>query len=157
MHGTVQKCFFFISSILMVSFISCNQLKKERNLKLNEEAIDIRANQYYWQNEYLLAKEAYDTLIFINSTKADYYFRRAYCKTMLLNDDKSAITDYYQAINYGYKNIKAAYVNIGTIYRSHHMYDSALFYYDKALDLDTNYDKAKIEKNEVLNLLKNIQ
>ena len=149
-----MKYFIACCLIILTSISSCKENNKKGDLILEESEIAERANNYYQHDQYLKAKLSFDTLILINPLKSDYYFRRGYSKSMLLNDDKGTIEDYLKAIHYGYKNSKSAYLNIGTIYRSNENYDSAIFYYNKSLELDSNFDKALKEKDEVLKLKK---
>lgn len=73
---------------------------------------------------------------------------------MMLLDDKGAINDFYNAIKYNYDKKRGAFLNIGTLYRSYGQYDSAVYFYDKALEIDSPYEKAKEEKNEVLKIMR---
>ena len=135
-------------------FTFCNESSKKKFSYVNEVEISKRADSFYQIDQYENAKMCFDTLVFYNSSTSKYYFKRGYCKCMLQNDNRSAILDFFQAINYGYKNPASAYVNIGTLFRIEGEYDSAVIYYDKALKMDPNNEKAKQDREEILGLLK---
>ena len=75
----------------------------------------------------------------------------------MISDSKDAINDYWLAIKYNYKNKSWAFLNIGTLYRGYGQYDSAIYFYDKAIEIDSTYKKAKEEKEEVLKLMKGMK
>src|SRR5438552_12317152 len=147
----MSKLIFFIA---IFGFLSCREHKPARKAVVESE-IEQRANNYYQGEEYLKAIHCYDTLIRINQSKPDYYFRRGYSRSLMLVDDDGAISDFFEAIDHGYKNKGSAYLNIGTIYRTRGKYKLAIPFYDKALREDPNFEKARLEKNEVTLLLRN--
>ena len=59
---------------------------------------------------------------------------------------------YFRSNTFSIKK-KAAFLNIGTLYRGRGQYDSAIHFYDKAIETDSTYQKAKEEKEEVLKLM----
>ena len=113
-------------------------------------------DKYYNDKQYLDAKKLYDTLIVIDSNKDKYYFRRGVCKTHI-QDYIGAKNDYLKTINMKSENEKRAYLNMGTLYRFFGMYDSAMYYYNQSIKLDSNYAKAKEERDELNNLLKELK
>lgn len=139
---------------LIILFFSCDTQEKKDHPALNENDLITKANSYYHNDEYLLAKYFFDTLLLINPLNGEYYYKRAYCKYMLQNDNYGAISDNLNSIKYNYKNKKGAYLGIGTIYRIEGKYDSALYFYNKSLEIDSGYQKAKAEKVEILRIIK---
>lgn len=148
-----------ITLILILFSISCNDLKKEEEKsQLSTKYVDVktlafRANNFYQTGKYLDGKLSYDTLISIDSLKSGYYFKRGYCRMMLLDDDDAAIFDYLKSIKGNYSEKEKAYLNIGVIYRLRNNYDSALYFYEECLKVDPNNAQAIKEKKDVSNLL----
>ena len=129
MRKTIFMKFLFY--LFSLSFLfSCNTDKKKE--VLNESQIYERAIKWYQQKQYVEAKSCLDTLILLNPVNGEYFFKRGYAKTMLLNMDRSAMEDYLKAIEYNYRNKKSAYLNIGKIYRGYGYYDSAINLYNQA-------------------------
>jgi tetratricopeptide (TPR) repeat protein len=144
--------------VLGILFVSCDNSTDDKggNRYLDtgsskKELIE-RANNYYQNDKYSDAISLYNDLIVMDSTKGGYYFKRGYCKSMLLNDT-GAISDYRKAIMRNYSESHAAYLNIGVIYRKNGNYDSALYFYDQSLIKLPGFTKALEEKNQVLQLL----
>ena len=141
--------------ILILPFFSCQNLKKEKRSSLKEINLMQKADSNYQVENYSIAKKYFDTLLSINETSGEYYYKRAYCRYRLL--DSEAKSDFFRAIEYNYKNKKGAFLGIGTIYRIEGKYDSAIYYYDKSLEIDPNYQKAKMIKEELLRIIKEQQ
>ena len=144
------------TAIVMSIFIhACRSKAEYKNESYSRKILlDKRAESFYRADQYLKAKLCYDTLLLVDSLNSEYYFKRGYCNSLLLTNDKEAISDYIKSILYGYKNKKASYLSLGIIYRSNKSYDTAMFFYQKALEVDPNYVKAKNEISEVLEILK---
>ncbi len=119
----------------------------------NEAEISQRALHFYDHDDFEKSLKCFDSLLFISPLNGEYYFKRGYTKMMLL-DDKGAINDFFTAIKYNYDEKEVAFLNIGTLYRSYGVYDSTIYFYDKALEVDSTYQKAKEEKNEVLKIIR---
>jgi tetratricopeptide (TPR) repeat protein len=115
-----------------------------------------RANLFYEESNYQKAIDCYDSLIALDSTKGGYYFKRGYCKSSLLNNPQGAIADYKKAIERNYSEKKTAYLNLGVEYwivlRKP---DSAIYFYNECLKLDPNNEKAKQQRAEAMEDLKN--
>jgi len=144
---------------LLVILAACNNKTEERSLsdsKVNNsqaivdtKALARRANSFYEQNNYPQAISSYDSLILIDSTKAGYYFKRGYCKSMLLNNSKGAIADYKKAIERNYSGKDAAYLNIGGLYKVVlNNQDSAAYYYKEYLKMKPDKENVDIENLE---------
>lgn len=147
----------FIFTIIVLLF-SCNDTSTNDSERRNSEIYFAeKANISYRLDKFKEAKLYYDSLLILNPFNSEYYYRRGYSKFMLLYDNKGATEDFFSAIKYDYINKKSAYLNIGTLYRIGEKYDSAIFFYNKALEIDSNYKKAKKEKNEVIQIITNLQ
>ena len=122
----------------------------------NEAEIFQRASHFYNKENFEKSLKCFDSLISINPLNGEYYFKRGYSKSMLL-DDKGAVNDYKAAIKYNYNKKKFAFLNIGTLYRAYGQYDTAIYFYDKAIEIDSTYKKAKEEKEETLKIMKDMK
>lgn len=145
-----MKEYIFILSLFL---LSCKGKQEKTSLSNNETDLLQTANNFYYKEKYELAKRCFDTLVVRDSVNGEYYYKRGYSKYMLLTDDRGAILDFLSSIKYNYKNKKGAYLTIGTLYRILSKYDSSIYFYNKSLAEDPNYEKAKKEKMEVLKLI----
>ena len=134
-----------------------NQEKKiydeftERNKKIKEIAY-LNLNERNYEN----AKLYLDTLIMMDSSNAEYYFKRAYAKSLFLNMDlESTLKDFNKALELNYRNKQSIFLNVGVIYTSIGKFDSALLYLNKCLVIDPLNPTANKMRNEILNQLKN--
>src|SRR5688572_1657726 len=125
------KIFYYM---LLIFLFSCNTSYKKTTP--SEKEIFNRALHFFNTKLYDKSLGCFDSLISINPLNGEYYFKRGYSKMMTL-DDKGAINDFYNAIKFNYDKKKAAFLNIGTLYRSYGMYDSTLYFYNKALEIDS--------------------
>ena len=137
----------------MSFFFSCKSKNLQAEVNLDEAKIYERAISLYQQKEYPEAGVCLDTLLSINPLNGEYYFKRGYTKFMIMNDDDGAISDFLNAIKFDYYNKKSVYLNIGTIHYRNMQLDSALYFYNKSLEFDSSFEKAKNARNEVLELL----
>jgi len=137
--------------LLSIPFIinSCKDVHKNKNEQIHDSVKIKIADNYYQIDSFLKAKLYYDTLLLSDSLNAEFYFRRAFCESFML-DTKGAIFNYRKAIGHNYKNLKSAYLNLGINYRVLNKLDSAIYFYNKCLYIDPQNNKAKIEKKEVL-------
>ncbi|MEO5942467.1 MAG: tetratricopeptide repeat protein [Ferruginibacter sp.] len=135
--------------ILLVNILSCDDNTKEskdtqetKNTVIDKESMAKKANHYYEENMFLEGKQAFDSLIAVDSSKAGYYFKRGFCKMMLQRDDQGAVADYTKSIEKNYIGKSSSYLNIGVIYRRNKQFDSALYFYNKCLDISPNDSEA---------------
>jgi len=167
---------FMLRSILYLIFLSlifsCHNCVIEKNLKNvskedsvsnPEQNLIVIADKFYANKDYALALTYYDSLISKDSIKGVYYFKRAYCKTMINPDDPSAIADYLKSIELNYNKQQSAYLNIGAAHQFKAIFrcttdqdriaqlDSALHFYNQCLKIDPNNNKAIQSKEEVNN------
>lgn len=141
-----------ITCIIICALIfSCKDNGVKSSSSKNIDTVDLlkRANYFYAQEEYLQAKQCYDTLISKDSSQGEYFFKRGYSKSMLLYDVYGAIADYQKAIEVNYNKKQKAYLNIGVLLRSQGKYDSAIIFINQCLKLDPNNPKALREKEEI--------
>lgn len=147
-----------IFSFYIFLIISCNTYEdKKDTVLLDTSVMATNAKRYLQNDEYLKAKLVYDSLIGIDSTNGEYYFKRGYSKSLLLYDDESAITDYLKSIYYGYHNKQSAYLNIGAIHALNKKFDSAIYYYNACLKIDPENSKAKTQKAKAMSILNNLK
>jgi tetratricopeptide (TPR) repeat protein len=132
--------------------LGCNntdQKKIESNnnddlpIRSDKESLLNRANFFYKEKKYIEAIPLFDSLISMDSTTGVYYFKRGYCKTMLLNNPYGAIAD-FKAIERNYFKKSSAYLNIGVLYSVVlNKPDSSIYYYNECLKIDPNDKDAK--------------
>ena len=166
---------FFPFSIVV--FFSCNSSTVGQNIssranvdsaKYDSLNLVERANYFYENKIYAKAKFSYDTLISIDSTKGEYYFKRGYCKSMI-PDSKGAVIDYLLSIEHNYDKKYKAYLNIGVLHRGNAVfystsqnksiaeYDTALYFFNECLKIAPNNVKAIKERDEVIGILKELK
>lgn len=127
------------------------------NTKVDRKGLAKKANLLYEQNNWQKAIIDYDTLILLDSTKGGYYFKRGFCKSMLL-DITGAISDYKLAIARNYSEKASAYLNIGVLFRvSLIKPDSAIIYYNECLKIEPRNEKATREKIAAIDDLRNLK
>jgi len=135
----ISKILFYC---ILLFLCSCSNNDKHRDDTFKKTAIIIdKANKHYNAEEYSLAKVYFDSLIKLDSLNGDYYFKRGYSKSMLL-DLSGAISDYSKTIKYNGNRKKSALLNTGTVYYNMGNYDSAIIYLNECLKLEPNNEKA---------------
>jgi hypothetical protein len=125
-------------------------------------SLDSLANKAYENEDYKNAIVLFDSLVSADSTRGELYYKRGYAHMMSrdkisldsLNDGtreeylelkerayNPAINDFLKTIDLGHKKSKA-YLNLGVIYTF--LNDSIAWkYFNKSLQEDPNYEKAK--------------
>lgn len=141
-----------ISFFLFVIFLSCDSNRRETTNSENTiEKIKLEADSFYYENNYSRAIILFNELIALDSTKGEYYFKRGFSYSMLLNAEQ-AIKDYSKAAELEYRKADA-YKNIGINYST--INDSlAIYYLDKCLEIEPENAKAKRIKEECESRLK---
>ena len=150
-HNTL-KFLFTLFTLILLSCKSLNdkQLMPDDKIKtVNENNSDSLANKFYFKDDFYKAKVLYDTLISSNRANEDLFFRRGYCRYMT-NDFEGARDDFLKAIKFNGFQKKKACLNLGVIYHFYGNYDTALYYCNQSLKIDSNYLGAKIEKKMIL-------
>lgn len=143
----MRKNFHFLTSLYLrnrlnkISFIyflliffSCDQQKpNDKTVKNIETQIKKQADSFYYAKNDLNAAVLFTKLIALDSTKGEYYYKRGYSYSMLLNAD-DAINDFLKAAKLNYRTAKA-YRNIAVNYFT--INDSlAVYYINKSLQVD---------------------
>ena len=77
--------------------------------KSKKEMLEYRSFYYYDHDNYWEARKLLDSLIVLDSTKGEYYFKRAYCYDRV--DDVRALDDYQKAIKLNYRVASAGRLN----------------------------------------------
>lgn len=127
----------FISSLFSFSCRHVDHKKIES--AIDYKRIESEAMSAYERNDYRNAVILFSELLKADSTKGEFYFKRGYSYSMLLNVE-DAIKDYKKAIACGHR-VADAYNNIGINYST--IDDSlAIVYFKKAIE--AGYDNNKI-------------
>jgi tetratricopeptide (TPR) repeat protein len=85
--------------MFLILFFSCTSAREKTTP--NEVEIFQRASHSYKNEDFEKLLKCFDSLISIDPLNGEYYFKRGYSKSMLL-DDKGAVNDYKAAIKYNY-------------------------------------------------------
>ena len=121
-----MKRFFYIS--ISILLFSCNGFFKSETNNQDEKSVKInllvdplslkqKANEFYTKDNYSDALKCFDQLLLKDSTNGEYYFKRAFCKTLISSYDSTAIQDYLKSIALNYEQKQKAYLNIAVGHR----------------------------------------
>src|SRR5256885_963142 len=102
---------FIISNYFFLTILKDNQKKTTPG---GIKKIKSDADLAYYKNDYTHSAILFDSLIKLDTTKGEYYFKRGYSFSMFLNADQ-AIKDYLKSISLGYR-VADAYKNIAVNY-----------------------------------------
>ena len=165
-------------TLLYLTLVSCNVPSSQADINVRTRGIDTltekqkltdRAKSLYDSEKYSQAKLCYDTLILLDSTEGEYYFRRGYCKSISDIDILGAIKDYSKSIEHNYNKKQKAYLNIGVLHRSNAVfrsstnsariveYNKALHFFNECLRIEPENEKALREKKEVEEILRDVR
>jgi tetratricopeptide (TPR) repeat protein len=140
-----------IAAIGTLVIISCtNNFRRKQNQNPNIVLLE-KADSCYQNKDFVHAIIYYGSLIKLDSLNGQYYYKRAYSKSMLFDLD-GAIVDYSKTIKLNPER-KNAYLSIGMIYFATKHYQEAIPFLDKCLDIDPNDKMAKKFKESCLNKL----
>lgn len=153
----------FITSIF-IFFISCftgnNEVNSNEVINNDEaetsnvDSLILKARELNLKKDYGKALVIFDQLIEFDSTRGEFYFKRASCK-FRLKEYKGSKMDFLESVKLNYRT-KDSYYNIGCIYAIQNIDSEALRYFELASDLDStdlgvkiqiNLIKEKIRKN----------
>ena len=130
-------------------FVSDNKYLPHDSLTKENKFLE-KADQEYKSKKFDKALNLFDSLLLMDSTQANYYFKRAYCKSMMF-DDTGAIKDYKKSLYYNYNKKGSVYLNLGSLYYlAFHKFDSAIYFYNECLKLDPNNQKAILGKEDAI-------
>lgn len=153
-----MKNIIYLFSIIILCGCNDSNNKKSINSSISIDTTDFkqklarRANDLFEKDEFLKAIICYDSLIMIDSSKAGYFFKRGYSKSMLL-DKSGAIADYKKSIALNYSQKESSFQNIGALYYVQSKYDSALYYLNECLKINPENKTATSLKKEVVEYL----
>ena len=143
-----KKVILLSAFLALILLKSCSTSEKKPTPNL----IKLKADSYYDLGNYDSSRLYFTYLIRMDSLNGEYYFKRAYSNSMLLNQSGS-INDYLKAAKLKYKQAKAFY-NIGINYQLRN--DSlALIYYKKCYEIDPSYPNVQDNIRTCLYRLKN--
>ncbi|MGG9970147.1 tetratricopeptide repeat protein [Ferruginibacter sp. SUN002] len=112
----------------------------------NPKVYNTFGNLFIEVKNYAEAVNSFSKSIKLQPKFADVYNNRAYA-SILLNDFKSAITDCHTALALMEKKPSPiVYNNLGHAYRELNIYDSAFYYFDKAIYLNKKFSQAYFER-----------
>ena len=140
----------FVLVVILLTIESCgdnNEIKvistkPDVNQKETSSEQAKRANKLYENGSFRNCVTCYDSLIKVDSIKAGYFFKRGYCKMMAF-DSVGAISDYRNSIALNYSQKDLAYFNLAIIYQlMKKRYDSAIYFYDKYLNINPQNSEA---------------
>lgn len=132
--------YFICLTLIVLSCTNNDKMHQKTIGKSSIENLKIVANKYYDSNAYVKAIMVFEKIISLDSTNGEYYFKRGYSYSMILNPEQ-AIRDYSKSISLGYK-ISSAYKNIGINYST--INDTlAIINFNKSLEYETNLDERK--------------
>lgn len=110
--------------------------------------LEYRAFYYYDHDNYWEARKLFDSLIVLDSTKGEYYFKRAYCYDRL--NDLRAVDDYKKAIQLNYR-VGTVYKNLGFDAIQRNNDSLAIVFFVKAIRADST------KRNELIPWIKTSQ
>jgi tetratricopeptide (TPR) repeat protein len=119
----------YLTILIVTGFCACSQAHKGSKRTL----LEAQAFYDYDHDKYALAKFYLDTLINLDSTKGEYYFKRAYSREKL--SDSLAIDDYQKAITLNY-GVARAYKNMAIDMMQVENDSLALILFNKAFKAD---------------------
>jgi len=167
----MNKMRYFL--IIIVILTSCNNKTNEKNFRKTEISIEEQmsdtnktdsfhftkdnilelktdADSNYKENNYYKAIKLFNQLIRLDSTKGEYYFKRGYSYSMMLNGE-DAIKDYLKSAAMGYR-VSTSYQNIGANYST--INDSlAVYYLNESLKYDPDNKVAMRVRSECMERL----
>src|SRR5204862_496915 len=96
-----------LNMLFMLTFLCCNTSSKQKDLNSNEihftnpnHDLVERATSFYKEKKYSEALLCFDSLINVDSTNGEYYFKRGFCKSMQSDNEVGAIEDFLKAIEF---------------------------------------------------------
>jgi tetratricopeptide (TPR) repeat protein len=122
------KSYFII--IVTLSLASCNT----PHARSAKESLEYKAFGLYKNKHYDEAILCLDTLINLDSTRGEYYYKRGYSYDQI-TDAKKATADFQKAISLNYE-VAGAYYHLALDAMQDEKDSLALFYFDKVLKAD---------------------
>ena len=100
----------------MIILFQCKTVDQENSEQadLTFDELLTKANKTYELDDYSRSINLYTQILLVDSTNAEAYYRRAFCKSQL-NLDSIALIDFLEAAKYDYRKADC-YRNIGIIY-----------------------------------------
>lgn len=149
----VIKIILIIVIVFIIIYFLFNKkssISKSQNQR--KEIVLKKANHYYESNKYFEGKILFDEFIKSDTTNAEAYYRRGYCKAQIY-DYNGSIIDYQKALFLKQSPFNV-YFNIGCDYGAIGKDSLAIVFFEKALELDPLNLKVKVEIDKCKNRLK---
>lgn len=129
---------------LLLLLLSCKHSSREFKVDLTQKnnpaitSLRVIADSLFWHDHYSDAIKYFDTLIKLDPSNGQYYFRRGYSYVSVYKKPqlKIVIEDYTKAAELGYEK-SDAYYNLGLSYIFEND-STALFYFEKSLKINPN-------------------
>ena len=130
----------FFAGVLIFSCKNSKRDLRDRSsnskLPLKEQYFKNIADSFYDLKQYPKSVFYYDSLIHLDSSNGEYFFKRGYSYDMIYQKQglNEAVSDYLKSIDLGY-NKESGYYNLGVSYM--YINDSiALYYFNKCYDVN---------------------
>jgi tetratricopeptide (TPR) repeat protein len=131
-------------------FPACDSTEKKRVVTEPDENLDDLielADLYYNLDNFKEAILLFDRILKLDTTNGEFYFKRAFSKSMTY-DSHGSILDYYKSIELSYR-VDDATFNLACIYAATQKDSLALQYFLKAYELNPENKKALIEASNM--------
>ncbi|MGZ7119737.1 MAG: tetratricopeptide repeat protein [Methanobacterium sp.] len=128
-----------------ILFSSCMNNPNKTNEKF--ATLRERAKSYYEKDSFLLAYKAYDSLVKIDNSNPEYFFKIGRT-ALVLNKKEEGRAYLFKAISMNYRPAKA-YYNIGVSYFFEHNTVLARKYIMECLKRDPQHIKARVVLDEL--------
>jgi tetratricopeptide (TPR) repeat protein len=114
------------------------KIKKIKNSfsRLDNLELSNIADSLYERNKYEQAIFYFSLMINKDSSNADFYFKRAYSYAQIFKYEKST-KDYLKVIELNFRK-GDSFFNLGCNYAAQGLFDKALYYFQKAQQLEPN-------------------
>lgn len=133
----MMRLIFF--NLIVSLLVSCNNLRDEEDTLRN---LISKADLHYKAENFTKAITLLDSIISIDSTRGEFYYKRAHSKAMLYKYESSNY-DYLKSIDLNYR-LGDSYFGLGLNYN--YVNDTlSMKYYERALQINPNDEAAQLE------------
>lgn len=136
---------------LLILIVSCKD-QSSNKIVSNKSKLEKQASNHMNKEEFEKAIPILNSLIFMDSTEPEYYYKRAYSKARTNLNFYGAIGDYKLAYKYKLKDSFDVLLSLAVCYSFIGEFDSSIYYYDRCLRINPNDEIARKQRNEVIQL-----